>query len=83
MFNGFLLSANLDVLFDSFLVSFSEAGKLLVSKKIVPIDQKNWILVRICVRVGCQRSIALSWRFTDSGFCCRSPNRVEFQSKLG
>lgn len=30
--NGFLLSANLGVLFDSFLVSLSEEGELTVSK---------------------------------------------------
>lgn len=41
VFNGFLLSANLDVLFDSFLVSFSEAGELMVSKAIPPSDQQK------------------------------------------
>lgn len=41
VFNGFLLSANLDVLFDSFLVSFSDTGALIVSKNIVPIDQQK------------------------------------------
>ena len=41
VFNGFLLSANLDVLFDSFLVSFSSAGELLVSKTIPPSDQQK------------------------------------------
>jgi predicted restriction endonuclease len=41
VFNGFLLSANLDVLFDSFLVCFSEVGELLVSKVIPPSDQQK------------------------------------------
>ncbi len=41
VFNGFLLSANLDVLFDSFLVSFSEAGALLVSKAVTIGDQQK------------------------------------------
>lgn len=41
VFNGFLLSANLDVLFDSFLISFSEAGALLVSKAITISDQQK------------------------------------------
>ena len=41
VFNGFLLSANLDVLFEGFLVSFSEAGALLVSKAITPSDQQK------------------------------------------
>ena len=31
VFNGFLLSANLDALFDRFLISFDEQGRLLVS----------------------------------------------------
>jgi hypothetical protein len=34
VFNGFLLSANLDALFDRFLISFSDAGELLVSPSI-------------------------------------------------
>lgn len=36
VFNGFLLSANLDALFDRFLVSFSDVGDLLVSPRITP-----------------------------------------------
>lgn len=34
VFNGFLLSANLDALFDRFLISFDEAGRMLVSEGI-------------------------------------------------
>lgn len=41
VFNGFLLSANLDVLFDSFLVSFSEEGALLVSNAVTISDQQK------------------------------------------
>jgi len=41
VFNGFLLSANLDVLFDSFLVSFADSGELLVSQAITPDDQQK------------------------------------------
>ncbi len=41
VFNGFLLSANLDVLFDSFLVSFAATGELLVSQTITPGDQQK------------------------------------------
>ena len=47
VFNGFLLSANLDVLFDSFLVSFSEAGHLLVSKSIPQGDQQKLGLTEV------------------------------------
>jgi len=51
VFNGFLLSANLDVLFDSFLVSFSEAGELMVSKAISPSDhQKLGLAKGMCLR---------------------------------
>jgi putative restriction endonuclease len=41
VFNGFLLSANLDVLFDSFLISFASSGELLVSTAISAIDQQK------------------------------------------
>ena len=41
VFNGFLLNANLDVLFDSFLVSFTSSGELLVSQTITPSDQQK------------------------------------------
>ena len=51
VFNGFLLSANLDVLFDSFLVSFSNAGDLLVAEAITPSDQQKIGLVEgMCLR---------------------------------
>jgi predicted restriction endonuclease len=41
VFNGFLLSANLDVLFDSFLISFAGSGELLVSTAISAFDQQK------------------------------------------
>jgi predicted restriction endonuclease len=51
VFNGFLLSANLDVLFDSFLVSFADSGELLVSKAITPSDQqKMGLAAGMCLR---------------------------------
>lgn len=34
VYNGFLLSANLDALFDNFLISFTDEGVLLVSEQI-------------------------------------------------
>jgi len=34
VFNGFLLAANLDALFDRFLISFADDGKLLVSSRL-------------------------------------------------
>jgi predicted restriction endonuclease len=40
VFNGFLLSANLDALFDKFLISFADDGLLLMSEKINPEDRE-------------------------------------------
>lgn len=34
VFNGFLLSANLDALFDRFLISFDDSGEIIFSSKI-------------------------------------------------
>jgi predicted restriction endonuclease len=36
VYNGFLLSANIDALFDKGLVSFSDEGAMLLSQKIAP-----------------------------------------------
>lgn len=36
VFNGFLLSANLDALFDRHLISFDEQGSILISKALSP-----------------------------------------------
>lgn len=33
-YNGFLLSADLDALFDKFLISFDQQGKILISDKL-------------------------------------------------
>lgn len=38
VFNGFLLSANLDALFDRFLISFDEQGVLLIAPALAGID---------------------------------------------
>lgn len=37
-FNGFLLVANLDALFDRFLISFDDTGHLLTSTRLSPSD---------------------------------------------
>lgn len=52
VFNGFLLSANLDALFDRFLISFSEAGELLVSYSISPAERE---------RLGLRHPLWLCW----------------------
>ncbi len=38
VFNGFLLSANLDALFDRFLISFDETGVLVIAPVLAKID---------------------------------------------
>ncbi len=38
VFNGFLLSANLDALFDRFLISFDEQGGLVIATALVGLD---------------------------------------------
>jgi hypothetical protein len=40
-FNGFLLVANLDALFDCFLISFDDAGRLLISARLSQNDQQG------------------------------------------
>ncbi|MFZ6720232.1 HNH endonuclease [Undibacterium sp. Ji49W] len=38
VFNGFLLSSNLDALFDSFLISFDENGRLIIAPALIGKD---------------------------------------------
>ncbi|HQC73044.1 MAG TPA: HNH endonuclease, partial [Candidatus Competibacteraceae bacterium] len=38
VFNGFLLSANLDALFDRFLISFDEQGVLIIAPTLAGLD---------------------------------------------
>lgn len=52
VFNGFLLSANLDALFDKFLISFSDDGTLLVSPRISIADRQT---------LGLTGQLALRW----------------------
>ena len=51
-FNGFLLVANLDALFDRFLVSFDETGHLLTSAQLSPSDLHG---------LGIRPGMALRW----------------------
>ena len=52
VFNGFLLSANLDALFDKFLISFADDGALLVSPKLSADDR---------LLLGLNPSLQLRW----------------------
>lgn len=52
VFNGFLLNANLDALFDRFLISFSSSGELLVSPAVCAPDR---------LRLGLDQALHLRW----------------------
>ena len=52
VFNGFLLSANLDALFDKFLVTFSDSGELMISSKVAENNRKA---------LGLNESMTLRW----------------------
>ncbi|HRH16537.1 MAG TPA: HNH endonuclease, partial [Aquabacterium sp.] len=52
VFNGFLLVANLDALFDRFLVSFDDQGLLIVSSRLTASDMS---------RLGLPPSLSLRW----------------------
>lgn len=52
VFNGFLLSANLDALFDRFLISFDDAGRLLISPRLAAADLQ---------RLGVAPEMTLRW----------------------
>lgn len=54
VYNGFLLSANLDALFDNFLLSFSECGEALVSAHIALPDRER-------LGVGAPGALRLRW----------------------
>lgn len=41
VFNGFLLSANLDALFDAFLITFTDAGQLCVAPQVSSDQQRQ------------------------------------------
>lgn len=52
VFNGFLLAANLDALFDRFLMSFDENGKLLISARLTE-EQR--------LALGLNQDLGLRW----------------------
>ena len=52
VFNGFLLSANLDALFDKFLISFADDGAMLVSPQLSVADRQL---------LGLDASLRLRW----------------------
>jgi putative restriction endonuclease len=56
VFNGFLLCANLDALFDRFLISFDAGGEMLVSGAIAEGDR---------MRLGLHERLRLRWIAAD------------------
>lgn len=56
VFNGFLLSANLDALFDKFLISFTPQGQLLTSPSITQRDKEL---------LGLTDNLSLRWLAPD------------------
>lgn len=52
VYNGFLLSANLDALFDRFLISFDDNGKIIISDKIDELQRE---------RLGLTEHLYLRW----------------------
>lgn len=56
VFNGFLLSANLDALFDHFLISFSESHQLMIAPSISLLDRQ---------KIGLDPALRLRWMATE------------------
>ena len=52
VFNGFLLSANLDALFDDFLISFTDEGALLMAAQVGSSERE---------KLGLDDSMRLRW----------------------
>lgn len=52
VFNGLLLVAHLDALFDRFLISFDDAGRILIAQRVSDEDRQ---------RLGLTASLALRW----------------------
>jgi hypothetical protein len=52
VFNGFLLSANLDALFDKFLISFDQEGNIIISSKVDEDSKK---------KLGIDNTLKLRW----------------------
>ena len=52
VFNGFLLSANLDALFDQFLISFSDDAQVMISPSLITADRQL---------LGLQAPLCLRW----------------------
>lgn len=72
VFNGFLLVANLDALFDRFLISFDDGGVLLMSPSLSG---------EVRSRLGLQPGLALRW-LSDAHRVYLAGHRARFQAGL-
>jgi hypothetical protein len=45
-FNGILLSANLDALFDKHLISFKDDGTVMVSPRFPKANETSWVSMK-------------------------------------
>ncbi|MEX5451430.1 HNH endonuclease, partial [Stutzerimonas stutzeri] len=61
-FNGFLLAANLDALFDRFLISFDGTGRLLISDSLAQGDLD---------KLGIHQGMALRWLAVEHQYYLR------------
>ena len=72
VFNGFLLVANLDALFDRFLISFDDAGALLMSPALSD---------EVRIRLGLQPGMVLRW-LSDAHRVYLAWHRLRLQERL-
>jgi hypothetical protein len=73
VFNGFLLTANFDALFDRFLISFDDQGGLLVSPNIATDD---------LMKMGISENMHLRW-LTDAHRVYLAYHRERFFAAVG
>lgn len=71
VFNGFLFTANFDALFDRFLISFNDEGKILVSKSLLADKE----------RLNLSESMKLRW-LSDAHKPYLAYHRENFYQKL-
>src|SRR3546814_4483078 len=69
VFNGFLLSANLDALFDRFLISFDNQGALVIAPTLAEMD-----LLPLGIRPG----MKLRWRSEEHTSELQSLMRISY-----
>ncbi|MGH8476997.1 MAG: HNH endonuclease [Methylococcales bacterium] len=87
VFNGFLLCANLDALFDRFLITFDDSGKIMISTRLSrdqhaalglnPASRLRWIANEHLIYLHYHRSC--SWKGNDKVRPGKQPKSKEQQ----